>query len=160
MALNADCLKLNTNQCFISFSSVELLEKCKYLGLITNKPTFHINKLPRTTISIIDKDYFYNNVIECDFKISNKVKGVYMIADLYIGATRGLENRIKQHFRTALNNEHCNRWFNKRLIQYLMDGKKIKIQLLSKDVKDENKFIDMYGGYESNLCNIVSHYPK
>lgn len=139
---------------FCSFSPLEILEKCDFLevsDLATNNRRYESDN--KKTIRFKNFDLFCKDVLKSDFVISHDISCVYMIDDLYIGATGSLYKRLKQHFTQAVNNKHCNRWFNKKLIEYLISKKRIEIKILSFNLDDENYYIKKNGGYDSNLCN-------
>lgn len=73
-------------------------------------------------------------------KPNGKISGVYMFGEIYVGASRDIYKRIKQHYKAVRNNEHSNDDLTYYVNYCLSIGEKIQITFLAFDVMDEAYF--------------------
>ena len=78
------------------------------------------------------------------FSENKKVKGVYLIEDFYVGASKNIRNRIVQHLLNAKNGNSKNKLYAK-IKEVYKDNKSINVTLLSSDPYDEKQMISLYG---------------
>lgn len=114
------------------------IRECNYIGL----------RYKGTLLNYIESNI--DRLVE--FLNCDKNQGVYMIEDLYIGKSNNIKRRISEHLEESLFD--IDRWKTsnwlpiksgnkdkvKRIRGSLSQGK-LKITLLSEDVKDETKLI-------------------
>jgi hypothetical protein len=78
------------------------------------------------------------------FNENKKVKGVYLIEDFYVGASKNIRNRIVQHLLIAQSGKSKNKLYAKIKDVYKANGI-INVTLLSNDPYDEKDMISIYG---------------
>jgi len=70
-----------------------------------------------------------------------KVSGVYIIDDVYVGASKHIRSRIIKHCNNAMNNIKCNIGLNEYLKMKISDNEPIELMLLEDDIYREGEFI-------------------
>ena len=114
------------------------IRECNYIGL----------RYKGTLLNYIESNI--DRLVE--FLNCDKNKGVYMIGDLYIGKSNNIKRRISEHLEESLfdiDRWKTSNWLpiksgNKdkvKRIRGALSQDKLKITLLSEDVKDETKLI-------------------
>ena len=114
------------------------IRECNYIGL----------RYKGTLLNYIESNI--DRLVE--FLNCDKNKGVYMIGDLYIGKSNNIKRRISEHLEESLfdiDRWKTSNWLpiksgNKdkvKRIRRSLSQDKLKITLLSEDVKDETKLI-------------------
>ena len=73
-----------------------------------------------------------------------KTKSVYMIDDVYIGASNHTRQRILQHCNDAINNRHINKKLQEHLLHKIISNAPIKVYCLSSFPYLEAKYIEQY----------------
>lgn len=122
------------------------IRECHYNGLI------HKGRLSHYIESNIDR--------VADFTNCKGTEGVYMMGEFYIGKSKNIKRRISIHLEEALfdvDKWNSSAWFPipsgneekvRRTRTALLQGK-LKVTLLSENVKDETKLIrDGYNKYK------------
>lgn len=102
------------------------------------------------------KSHWKHNIIWHNFPESNrKIKGVYLIEDLYIGASIHIRSRIIHHINTAYSNLNKYNIIDSELamsILYLLEiNKQINIYYISDNPIEEEKFCYIYKPKLNNL---------
>ena len=114
------------------------IRECNYIGL----------RYKGTLLNYIESNI--DRLVE--FLNCDKNKGVYMIGDLYIGKSNNIKRRISEHLEESLfdiDRWKTSNWLpiksgNKDKVKRIrgsLSQDKLKITLLSEDVKDETKLI-------------------
>ena len=114
------------------------IRECNYIGL----------RYKGTLLNYIESNI--DRLVE--FLNCDKNKGVYMIGDLYIGKSNNIKRRISEHLEESLfdiDRWETSNWLpiksgNKDKVKRIrgsLSQDKLKITLLSEDVKDETKLI-------------------
>ena len=114
------------------------IRECNYIGL----------RYKGTLLNYIESNI--DRLVE--FLNYDKNQGVYMIGDLYIGKSNNIKRRISEHLEESLfdiDRWKTSNWLpiksgNKdkvKRIRASLSKDKLKITLLSEDVKDETKLI-------------------
>ena len=114
------------------------IRECNYVGL----------RYKGTLLNYIESNI--DRLVE--FLNCDKNKGVYMIGDLYIGKSNNIKRRISEHLEESLfdiDRWKTSNWLpiksgNKDKVKRIrgsLSQDKLKITLLSEDVKDETKLI-------------------
>lgn len=102
------------------------------------------------------KSHWKHNIIWHNFPKSNrKIKGVYLIEDLYIGASINIRSRIITH----INNAYCNlnkynikdSELGKYILYLLHTNNKINIYYISENPIEEEKYYHIYKPKLNNL---------
>jgi len=88
------------------------------------------------------KSHWNHNIIWHNFPKSNRViKGVYLIEDLYVGASISIRQRILNHINTAYSNLNKYKYVQSELARNILDlletNKEINIYYLSDDPLEE-----------------------
>ena len=98
-----------------------------------------------------------------DFSNCDEFQGVYMIEDFYVGKSNNIKRRVSEHLEESLfdiDKWQPSNWLPiksgnkekvKRIREFLLNDK-LKITLLSNDVKEETKLIKQYR-LKYNLTN-------
>ena len=114
------------------------IRECNYIGL----------RYKGTLLNYIESNI--DRLVE--FLNCDKNQGVYMIGDLYIGKSNNIKRRISEHLEESLfdiDRWETSNWLpiksgNKDKVKRIrgsLSQDKLKITLLSEDVKDETKLI-------------------
>lgn len=98
-----------------------------------------------------------NNFVEYDSNSFIMPVGVYLIEDFYIGQTNNINSRIAFHILECFYKEYgCITYVNaekREAILKVLETRKIKVKLLTDDIKQEKKLIQEYYLNEFPLLN-------
>lgn len=86
-----------------------------------------------------------------------KVSGVYLIEDVYVGASKSIRSRIVGHLNAALRKSHPNNEFGEYLRLKINDNHPIDIFIIDNDVYREGFYIKMM---KPKFNRSLTSYPK
>nr|WP_293837517.1 hypothetical protein [uncultured Arsenicibacter sp.] len=91
--------------------------------------------------TVLQKDIAIESVVDGISVGLKKAEGVYQLDDIYIGASKNLYKRIRDHFYNALSGNHPNSKLQFYIIKRILEGKRIKVKILSNNKCDELHFV-------------------
>ena len=93
-------------------------------------------------------------------KSKRRKAGVYLIDNVYVGASTSVRQRVLGHVNNALSNNHDNKPLGIYLTKKIQSGEPITIHLLSEQITDEQALIDKARQLGLPLLNSTSVYAK
>ncbi len=74
---------------------------------------------------------------------NRRVSGVYLIEDVYVGASKSIRSRIVNHLNAALRKSHPNNEFGEYLRLKIINNHPIDIFIIDDDKYNEGFYIEM-----------------
>lgn len=115
-------------------------------------------------VRLVDNTTFIKDWMDIEIPYLRKNNiGIYLIGDFYIGQSINIRQRVMQHYKLCLKNEHVNTDFQNKFLELLKSGKTISLKILDNkaDSNIEQQYIDEYrtNGFPLVNCN-QRIYPK
>lgn len=88
---------------------------------------------------------------------NRRVSGVYLIEDVYVGASKSIRSRIVNHLNAALRKSHPNNEFGEYLRLKIINNHPIDIFIIDDDMYKEGFYIEMM---KPKFNRTLTSYPK